>query len=130
MDSLKNHALAVLQGNDPVLKLLDNRVRSFFSFACKWKPNSVSSTGNSTPPPMEMKTGQSILKGEGGIENNRIPSTKKEFNLAAQKEATRLGFAFFKSELIDAGDASRRTISLACDINGRDVLDRFLSVQL
>ena len=128
-DSLKNHVLAVLQGNDPVLKLLDNRVRSFFSFACKWRPNSASPNSNSMSP-MEMKTGHSILKGEDEIRNNGVPSTKNEFNIAAQKEATRLGFAFFKSELVDAGDASRRIISLACDLYGRNVLDCFLNVQL
>jgi hypothetical protein len=125
-ECLKNHVLAVLQGNDPVLKLLDNRVRSFFSFACKWKSGS---NGPLTTAQPSMKAGQSILKGdETGIQNNGIPSTKIEFSLAAQKEATRLGFAFFKSELVDAGDTSRRIISLACRIYG-DLLNRFLSVQ-
>eukprot|EP00956_Cyclotella_meneghiniana_P034237 scaffold102680_cov77-Cyclotella_meneghiniana.AAC.7 len=123
-EGLRNHVLAVMQGSNPVLKLLDNRIRSFFCFACKWKPN----TTLKTPQP-PMKTGRSILKGEGVnlMKNNMIPSTKKEFTAAAQKEASRLGFAFFKSELGDLGDTSRRIIALACDIYGKDVLGRMLS---
>jgi hypothetical protein len=116
---LKNHVLAVLHGNDPVLKLLDNRVRSYFSFACKWK------TGNVNP--VEMKTGRSLMGEKTGITNNGIPSTKDEFQTAARREATRLGFAFFQGDLVDAGDASRRIVGLACSIYGHDVLDRFLS---
>lgn len=126
LESMRNHAVAVLQGSDPVLKLLDKRVRSFFSFACKWVPNSSIS---SMQHPTEMKTGQPLIGEEAGIKNNGIPSTKHEFTVAAQKEATRLGFAFFKSDLVDAGDASRRMVGLACSIYGRDVLCRFLSVQ-
>ncbi|KAL7513683.1 hypothetical protein ACHAXN_011016 [Cyclotella atomus] len=119
---LKNHVLAVLHGDDPVLKLLDNRVRTYFSFACKWKPSGIFN-------PVEMKTGRSLLEVKTGIKNNGIPSTKEEFQTAARREASRLGFSFFQGDLVDAGDVSRRIVGLACSIYGRDVLDRFLSVQ-
>ena len=128
LDSLKNHVVAVLRGNDPVLKLLDNRVQAFFRFACKWKPNSNGPLV--TPQPIEMKTGRSMLKGEEtGVRNNGLSSTKKDFRRDATKEASRLGF-YFSSELVDVGDTSRRVVSLACDIYGRGVLDRLLSVEV
>lgn len=121
---LKNHVTAILQGSDPVLKLLDNRVQSFFRFACKWKPNSSSST-------MHMKTGRSVLNGEEtGIRNHGIPSTKKAFTLAAKKESSRLGFAFVCSELSEAGSDARAVISLACDNFGDDIFYSCLSLPI
>ena len=124
---LSNHALAVLKGNDPVLKLLDNRVQSFFRFACKWKSDTASS--GSTTAPLEMKTGRSILKGDNDDITARhgIKSTKKEFEVAAKKEVSRLGFGFFGSDLIMAGNDARGIISLACINFGQDILDRFFN---
>ena len=118
--TLRNRALAVLNGDDPVLKLLDNRVRSFFRFACKWKPDN-----SCTTVPLEMKTGRSVLK-EGDTATAAIPSTKQEFILAAEKEVLRLGFAYFGSDLIKAGNQARGIIALACKNYGRDILNRLL----
>lgn len=117
--TLRNRALAVLNGDDPVLKLLDNRVRSFFRFACKWKPDN-----SCTTVPLEMKTGRSVLK-EGDTAPAEI-STKQEFILAAEKEVLRLGFAYFGSDLIKAGNQARGIIALACKNYGRDILSRLL----
>jgi len=118
--TLRNRALAVLNGDDPVLKLLDNRVRSFFRFVCKWKPDN-----SCTTVPLEMKTGRSVLK-EGDTAPAAIPSTKQEFILAAEKEVLRLGFAYFGSDLIKAGNQARGIIALACKNYGRDILNRLL----
>lgn len=123
---LKSHTLAVLRGNDPVLKLLDNRVQSFFRFACKWKPEH---TLFGISAPLEMKTGRSIMKTEDDASlSHGIKSTKEEFLLAAKREASRLGFAYFGSELIEVGNEARCVISLACTNYARDILDRFLGV--
>ena len=117
--TLKHRALVVLNGDDPVLKLLDNRVRSFFRFACKWKPDN-----SCTTVPLEMKTGRSVLK--EGDTTTAIPSTKAGFLLAAEKEVLRLGFAYFGSDLIKAGNKAQGIIALACKNYGRDILDRLL----
>ena len=129
--TLSNHTIAVLHGNDPVLKLLDNRVQSFFRFACKWKPDSTPSTSSGTAAPLEMKTGRSVLK--GGVNDTSaamqgIKSTKQEFETAANKEGLRLAFAFFVNDLIKAGNEARGIISLACMNYGQGILDRFLGV--
>lgn len=122
--ALENHTKAVLHGNDPVLKLLDNRVQSFFRFACKWKPDAANSASTA---PMEMKTGRSILKTDvGGTLQQGVKSTKKEFVVAAKKEALRLGFAHFGSELVEAGGIAFKIVSLACTNYGQEVFSRFL----
>ena len=123
--ALSNHTLAVLHGSDPVLKLLDNRVQGFFRFACKWKPDTAPSTPAAPP---EMRTGRSALEdGDNAVARHAIKSTKREFLSAAKKEASRLGFGDFSSDLIDAGNEARGIINLACVNYGRDILDRFLS---
>ncbi|KAL7539911.1 hypothetical protein ACHAXR_009701 [Thalassiosira sp. AJA248-18] len=124
--TLKSHTLAVLHGNDPVLKLLDNRVQSFFRFSCKWKSDAAT---YETTAPLEMKTGRSILKTDNiAAARHGIKSTKGDFTLAAKREASRLGFAYFGSDLIEVGDEARTIISLACANYGPDILDRFLGV--
>ena len=122
--ALSNHTLAVLHGNDPVLKLLDNRVQGFFRFACKWKPDTAPSTPAAPP---EMRTGRSARGDGDNAVRHGIKSTKGEFLSAAKKEASRLGFDDFASDLIDAGNEARGIINLACVNYGRDILDQFLT---
>ena len=115
--ALRNHTLAVLHGHDPVLKLLDNRVQSFFRFACKYRPNSDTTTRATIIP--KMRTG---IYADKMVTH----SMNGDFLLAASKEASRLGFAFIGSDLISAANKARRVILLVCANYGRDVLDRFL----
>lgn len=124
--TVNNHTLAVLRGDDPVLKLLDNRVQSFFRFACKWKPDAAPS---GITAPLEMKTGRSIIQTDDSATRHGIKSTREEFSLAARKEASRLGFSFFGSELILVGDEARRIIYLTWLNYGRDILNRFLGIE-
>lgn len=127
LNALRNHTLAVLHGNDPVLKLLDNRVNSFFRFACKWKSGAASS--GTVAAPSDMQTGRSILKGNevnAAATRHGIKSTKTVFLVAAKKEAMRLGFAYFGSELIDVGHEARNIICLACTNYGQDILASLL----
>jgi hypothetical protein len=120
--ALRNHSLAVLNGNDPVLKLLDNRVQSFFRYVCKWKSTRI------VLVPLDMRTGRSSLSNSDDVATRQcgIPSTKDEFYIAAKKEALRLGFADFCSELIDAGKEACGIVNLACVNYGDGILDRFL----
>lgn len=124
-ETLKNHALAVLRGSDPVLKLLDNRVRSYFRFACRWTP-ADKSVGISTP--VEMKTGRNLTSTNHNPRDSGITSSKAEFSLAANKEANRLGFGFVTSDLNEAGNRARLIISLACS-NYKDILSPLFKVE-
>ena len=74
-----------------------------------------------------MKTGRSVLKSEDNVApRHGIKSTKEEFSAAAKKEASRLGFTNFASDLILVGNEARSIVSLACANYGTDILDRFL----
>jgi len=127
-NTLKNHALAVLRGNDPVLKLLDNRIRSYFRYACRWTPD-TKSTGERSAP-IEMKTGRKVVKGDDDLPaRSGVASSKAEFSLAAHKEAKRLGFTFVSSDLIAAGNKARLIISLVCSNYDKDILGRLLMAE-
>ena len=83
---------------------------------------------SSPAAPPEMRTGRSALgDGDNAVARHGIKSTKGEFLSAAKKEASRLGFGDFASDLIDAGNEARGIINLACVNYGRDILGRFLS---
>lgn len=125
-ETLKNHALAVLRGSDPVLKLLDNRVRSYFRFACRWTP-ADKSMGISAP--VEMKTGRPLNDNSLTQSHSGIASSKAEFSLAANKEAKRLGFGFVTTDLIEAGNRARLIISLVCANYDKYILSPLFKVE-
>jgi hypothetical protein len=126
--ALNNHTLAVLHGHDPVLKLLDNRIQSFFRFACKYRPTSDTTTPATIIP--KMRTGiyaDKMMMTHEVLSMNRGRKSKKgDFVLAATKEASRLGFAFVGLDLIAAASKAQGVISLVCANYGQDILDRFL----
>lgn len=128
--ALRNHTLAVLHGNDPVLKLLDNRVQVFFRFACRYRSNTAATTTSAAIALPDMRTGihadkmirPDVISKPGGS----IRSTNEDFLLATRKEASRLGFAFVGSELINAAMEARGIVSLLCTNYGQDILDRLM----
>lgn len=80
-----------------------------------------------TAVPLEMQTGRNILKGGGNDLQSCDPG--KEYACAAKKEVSRLGFAFFGSDLMKVGNDARNILTLACNNYGKDILDRFLQVE-
>jgi len=113
--SLKNTVAAVLRGFDPVVKLLDNRVKQFMRNVCRWQP--------STSAPIPMQTGRSMLKGEDAPSAR---STKELFVVDALKEAKKSGFSLFADNLIDVGDMAYHVVDVAIKSYGDSVLDRLL----
>ena len=113
--SLKNTVAAVLKGFDPVVKLLDNRVKQFMRLMCKWQP--------STSAPIPMQTGRSVLKGEDAPSPS---NTKEVFVMDALKEAKKSGFSLFADNLIDVGDVAYHVVDVAIKSYGDSILDRLL----
>uniref|UniRef100_A0A7S4NFU3 Uncharacterized protein n=2 Tax=Odontella aurita TaxID=265563 RepID=A0A7S4NFU3_9STRA len=118
---LCSYVAAVISGDDPVLKLLDNRIKQLFRFACRWEPIK----GLNQPVPM--KTGRTILKdgAPAGIVANSF-SALSGSSAAAHKEACRLGFTLFANELAKAGEDARAVISHCCKQYGKIILDQLL----
>ncbi len=83
------YTLTVLRGNDPVLKLRDNRIQGFFCLACRWKPDTTPFDGNTAPP--EMRTGMSALaSGDFTSLRHGIKLANEIFVTAAKKEVSLL----------------------------------------
>ncbi len=55
-----------------------------------------------------------------------MKSMNEDFALAASKEASRLGFSFIASDLINAANEARGIITLMCTNYGQDIIDRFM----
>ena len=55
-----------------------------------------------------------------------MKSMNEDFVLAASKEASRLGFSFIASDLINAANEARGIITLMCTNYGQDIIDRFM----
>ena len=116
--SLRNCVGAVLRGFDPVLKLLDNRVKQLMRNLCKWQP--------STSVPIPMQTGRSMLQGEEGQSTARSNCTKELFIADAMKEASKSGFSLFSDKLVEAGDLAFRVVETSINSYGDAILDRLL----
>ena len=114
--SLKNSVGAVLRGFDPVLKLLDNRVKQFMRNLCKWQP--------CTSVPIPMQTGRSLPGGAEG--QSTAGSTKALFMADAMKEASKSGFSLYSDKLVDAGDLAYRVADVSIKSYGDAILDRLL----
>ena len=114
--SLRNSVGAVLRGFDPVLKLLDNRIKQFMRNLCKWQP--------CTSVPIPMQTGRSVLGGAEGQSN--AGSTKALFMADAMKEASKSGFSLYSDKLVDAGDLAYRVADVSIKSYGDAILDRLL----
>ena len=111
VDSLKNSTSSILQGNDPVLKLMDNRIRQFFRVATSY--NEVK--GN---VPMSMRSGIS-----NGFQGNETKTSKKEkFMTELSKEAEKLGFIFVLEELLQAAYDGYKVINLCLDLYEKQIL--------
>ena len=113
---LRNSVGAVLRGFDPVLKLLDNRVKQFMRNLCKWQP--------CTSVPIPMQTGRSVLGGAEGQSN--AGSTKALFMADAMKEASKSGFSLYSDKLVDTGDLAYRVADVSIKSYGDAILDRLL----
>jgi len=114
--SLRNCVGAVLRGFDPVLKLLDNRVKQLMRNLCKWQP--------SASVPIPMQTGRSVIKGDEG--QSTAIGTKDLFLADAMKEASKSGFSFFGDKLVEAGNLAFRIADTSINSYGDAILDRLV----
>lgn len=110
----QNHATGVLNGEDKVMRLLDNRVRNLFRTACKFQA--------STGIPVSMITGHK----KSDQDMNSTKPIKSAFKLALTREAVKVGFAICADELVDACYLAYKVIDLCLHLYKQDVLFPFL----
>ena len=104
----RSYSSVVLNGEDKVMKLLDNRIRNLFRTACKFQTSGF---------PVSMVTGN---KNSNPIASKN--TIKSAFNLALSREAVKLGFGICSDELVDACYLAYKVIDLSLLLYKQDVI--------
>ena len=119
---LKSRTPKVMQGTDPVLKLLDNRMRGVFCELMEWSPE------HSQTIPVHMSTGggqmvasQQILSSSGSETNQT--SISNLFLAEAKRRFMSKGFAFYAAELSEMSLKAVKVINLALVVYGKELLE-------
>ena len=120
---LKSRTPKVMQGTDPVLKLLDNRMRGVFCELMEWSPE------HSQTIPVHMSTGtggrmvasQQTLSSSGSETNQT--SISNLFLAEAKRRFRSKGFAFYAAELSEISLKAVKVINLAFVVYGKELLE-------
>jgi len=116
-DTIRNRTIATLRGEEPVIKLLDNRMRQIFHNMILFNPSTEKQV------PTCLRTGR-MLSISTDEAKNKIDSFDTLFKQAAKREFVSKGFAFYANELAEASLLSCRTINLIVSVYGSSVLDK------
>lgn len=119
--ALINRVKATLKGEDPVIRLLDNRMRDIFR------------TLVTTNPQLNQQVPTTLKSGRGSVcttTPSRRNSDSNELSLdvlfkrVAREEFVIKGFAFYSNDLAEASLLAHKTIKLILNAYGHHVLDK------
>lgn len=114
-EMLKNRLPLVLKNEDPVIQLLDNRMRQVFRIMVLWNPH----TKQQLPTSIRTGYGTSLRS------DHEAKQTYGDlFKAEAKNEFINKGFSFNAEELAEATMLASRVINLALQIYGVPVLDK------
>lgn len=117
---LKSLTPTVMKGEDPVVKLLHNRMRIIFCELMEWTPE------HSQTIPNQMSTGRrmsSLPSSSSGPAPIVSASISDLFLAEAKQRFMTRGFAFFSAELADVCLKATKVISLAFIVYGKDLME-------
>jgi hypothetical protein len=120
-ETIMSRTRATLRGEDPVIKLLDNRMREIFRQMMVCNPQTLEQV------PTMLRTGRalSIHNNSGSSSSNQNVTTYGSvFTKAAKKEFTSKGFALYANELAEASLLASRIINLSMSVYGSTVLEK------
>ena len=117
IEPLKNSVCSILKGSDPVLKLMDNRVRQLFRVASSY-------SHDSGKVPITMRSG---ICSDSGRKTNRNMSKKEIFMAELSKEAEKLGFSFVCQELLQAAYDGYKVIDLCVILYEKQILSPLIN---
>jgi len=107
--SIRSRTVATMRGDDPVIQLLDNRMRNIFREMMVLNPSSRQQV------PDSIRTGR-IMSSAGG---NSVQGVYGDAFLRASKEEfVKKGFSFYADELAESTLAGHRIMNLASYIHG------------
>ena len=120
---LKSRTPKVMRGDDPVVKLLDNRMRVVFCELMEWSPD------HSQSIPAHMSTGRRMVatqpkssSSSSGSKSNPT-SIGNLFLTEAKRRFMTKGFAFYAAELSEISLKAVKVINLAFVVYGKDLLE-------
>lgn len=115
-------AKATLKGGDPVIQLLDNRMRDVFRMLVI--QNSQQVVGQQMP--LTMRSGRSIStsRGTSASSNGNDSSFDTMFKKVARQEFVKRGFAFYSDDLAEASLLAYKTIQLILNVYGNSILEK------
>lgn len=118
--SLHNRTKATLKGEDPVIKLLDNRMRKIFRELLVTNPT------NHQQVPTSIRSGRALSLNRNLMEESRSSdaSFNSLFKKAAKQEFISKGFSFYSDELAKTSLLACRTINLILSIHGEQLLEK------
>lgn len=128
IETLRGQTTAVLRGNDPVLKLFNDRIKSVFvRLATHFIHDEHYPT--TTPTPVIMQTGNAQPMAELGAKvghGTKIPVMESSFLRFAKQELDKAGLAFFGQDLAQAADLAIRVADLAYRLYADEFLDQMI----
>jgi hypothetical protein len=113
---IRSRTVATMRGEDPVIQLLDNRMRTIFREMMLFHPVKHGSIPNT------IRTGGVLPSCEDGVND----SYGDVFQQAAKQKFISKGFSFYAEKLSEASLISHRIISLVLQIHGQWVENMFL----
>jgi len=122
IQSLRNRTKTTLRGDDPVIKLLDNRMKNIF--------RDLMMTNNLKTYqaiPTSLKTGRQACI-DTSISETSIETFDLVFKNYAKTEFIAKGFAFYSNELAESSILAFKTINLVLAIYGRNIIDKLFIV--
>jgi hypothetical protein len=122
VSSLRNRVTVTLRGEDPVLKLLNGRMKECFSqLVVKLRPAAAAANANVVPA--ALKSGRPmVVDGAAAPVERRSDSFLKE----AHELFCSRGLAFYASDLAQAAKQAAQVIELAWKLYGEVFLDRII----
>jgi len=115
---LKSRTPKVMQGEDPVVKLLDNRMRIVFCELMEWSPE------HSQTIPTQMSTGRRMAPRQSSSSGLAASASISDLFLTeAKRRFMTRGFAFYSAELSDVCLKATKVINLAFIVYGKDLME-------
>ena len=125
---LKSRTPKVMAGEDPVIKLLDNRMRVVFCELMEWSPE------HSQTIPVHMSTGRRMVASQPRPSPSRSDTNPTGISNLFLAEAKRRfmtkGFAFYAAELSEISLKAVKVINLAFVVYGKDLLEPIMMKSL
>jgi hypothetical protein len=118
---LKSRTPKVMKGEDPVVKLLDNRMRIIFCELMEWTPEHSQTIPNQMSTGRRMTSQPSSSSGPAPVVSTSTCISDLFLAEAKRRFMTR-GFAFYSKELSEVCLKATKVINLAFLVYGKDLM--------